>query len=363
MKKLKVGVIFGGQSGEHEVSLMSATSVINVMNKDKYDIIPIGITKDGKWHVFSGDISKIMTSEWEQGALPAFLPPDPSYKCIISREQGKEIRYYLDVIFPVLHGPRGEDGTVQGVFELMNIPYVGCGVTSSALCMDKAVAKKVLRQEGISVVDFEVLYKRDLEGGLDDIVSKLTDSIGFPCFVKPANLGSSVGISKARNAVELSAALIEASLYDSKIIVEKAVDAREIECSVLGNDFPEASLPGEIIPSRDFYDYTAKYFDGDNSKLLLPAPMANEKTEEIRDLAVKAFKALGCCGMARVDFLCCKVTGINYINELNTIPGFTRISMYPKMWEATGLSYKDLVDKLIELALEKHREKNTLKLS
>ncbi|HHY71271.1 MAG TPA: D-alanine--D-alanine ligase [Thermoanaerobacterales bacterium] len=363
MEKMKVGIVFGGQSGEHEVSLMSSVSVMKVMDKIKYDIIPIGITKKGNWKLFLGDISKIEDGSWVEEAVPALLSPDPKHKCIITLIDGKESRYYLDVVFPVLHGPRGEDGTVQSLFEMMNIPYVSCGVTASALCMDKVFAKKILEQNGLPIVDYKVFYKQELLVRMPEILSELEDYLNYPCFVKPANLGSSVGISKARNRDELKSALMLAAQYDTKMLVEKFIDAREIECSVLGNDEPRASLPGEIIPSRDFYDYTAKYLDGDKSELLLPAPVSKKDVTRIQELAVKAFKALDCSGMARVDFLMSKVSGNIYINELNTIPGFTSISMYPKMWEVSGLPYKDLIDELIELAFKRHRKKNELKLA
>lgn len=362
MDKVKVGIIFGGQSGEHEVSLMSAASVINVMDKSKYDIIPIGITKKGHWKLFLGSVSKIIDGSWEHEAEPALLSLDPNHRCIITLREGKETRYYLDVIFPALHGPRGEDGTVQGIFELLNIPYVSCGVTSSALCMDKVFSKMVLKQAGLPIVDYKVYFKEDLVENMPDIIPEIEDSLGYPTFVKPANLGSSVGITKARNRDELRTALMYAAEYDHKVLVERAIDAREIECSVLGNENPRASLPGEIISCHEFYDYAAKYLEGDKSKLLLPAPLAKEDTEKIRALAVEAFKALDCSGMARVDFLMSKVTGKIYINELNTIPGFTKISMYSKMWEATGLLYEDLIDELIKLALSRHEKKNKLKL-
>lgn len=363
MQKIKVGIIFGGQSGEHEVSLMSCVSVIQVMDKIKYDIIPIGITKAGNWKLFLGDISKIENGSWEDEAIPALLSPDPSCKCVITLKDGTESRYYLDVVFPVLHGPRGEDGTVQSLFELMNIPYVSCGVTSSAICMDKVFSKKILEQSGLPIVDYRVFYKRELLARMPEIISEVEEFLGYPCFVKPANLGSSVGISKAGSPSELESAMRLAAQYDTKILVERFIDAREIECAVLGNDEPSASLPGEIIPSRDFYDYTAKYLDGDKSKLLLPAPVSQKDITRIQELAIKAFKALDCSGMARVDFLMSKVSGNIYINELNTIPGFTRISMYPKMWEISGLLYKDLVDKLINLAFERHSQKNELTLA
>lgn len=363
MEKLKLGIVFGGQSGEHAVSLMSATSVIKVLDKSKYDIIPIGITKQGHWKIFLGDVSKIKDGSWESEARPAFIPPDPSLKCIITHDDGRETRYYLDAVFPVLHGPRGEDGTVQGIFELMNIPYVGCGVTSSALCMDKVYSKMILQQSGLPIVDYKVYFKEHLLKDMVDIIAEIEDELGFPCFVKPANLGSSVGISKVCEKDSLEAALVFAAKYDRKILVERAIDAREIECSVLGNEYPKASFPGEIIPSRDFYDYTSKYLDGDKSRLIIPAPLAEEWTEKIREMAINAFKILDCSGMARVDFLLSKVSGNIYINELNTIPGFTNISMYSKMWEATGLLYGELIDELIKLALSRHTKKNELQLS
>jgi len=363
MKKLRIGVVFGGQSGEHEVSLMSATSIIKVMDRSKYDIIPIGITKDGRWHVFLGDVAKIEDGSWESEAHPAFIPPDTGYKCIVTLDNGVETRHYIDVMFPVLHGPRGEDGTVQGLFELMNIPYVSCGVSSSAVCMDKVFTKQILSKAGLPVVNYLVFYKNDLPNKMPQIISDIEAQLGYPCFIKPANLGSSVGISKARNRESLEKALMLAAEYDRKIIVEKSIDAREIECSVLGNEEPKASLPGEIIPSNEFYDYNAKYLDGGKSKLLIPAPLAGEQIRKIQELSIRAFKAMDCAGMARVDFLIDKISGIIYISELNTIPGFTKISMYPKMWEASGLSYKQLIDELIQLAQKRHQQKQSLKLA
>ncbi len=362
MKKLKIGVVFGGQSGEHEVSRVSAASVMRVMDKSKYDILPIGISKEGKWYVFEGDLSKIEDGSWQQEAIPALLPPNTDYKCIITLENGMQTKYNLDVIFPVLHGPRGEDGTIQGIFELMNIPYVGCGVSSSAICMDKVFAKMILRQEGLPVVDYKVYHKKALSLALPDIIAEIESSFGYPCFVKPANMGSSVGISKAHDRSKLETALHTAADYDVKVLVEAFIDAREIECSVLGNENPKASIPGEIIPSNEFYDYTAKYCDGGKSKLLIPAPLTAETVKKIQELAIKAFKTLDCSGMARVDFLLSKVSGTLYINELNTIPGFTSISMYPKMWEASGLTYIQLIDELIELAIKRHQQKQQLKL-
>lgn len=362
MEKIKVGIIFGGESAEHEISLMSASSIIKVIDKEKFNILKIGITKEGKWHLYFGEVENIENGEWIEKSVPAFISPDPGRKFLITLENGIETRYPVDVFFPVLHGPRGEDGTIQSIFELMNVPYVSCGVTSSALCMDKVFTKKILKHEGLPVADFKVYYKKDLPLKLHTIVREVEEALGFPCFVKPANLGSSIGITKAYNSDQLKDALFLAGEYDTKIIVEKFIPAREIEVSVLGNEDPVASLPGEIIPSNEFYDYTAKYFDGGKSKLLIPAPLAKEETEKVMSLAVKAFKALDCSGMARVDFLYSKLDGIFYINELNTIPGFTKISMYPKLWEISGIPYKELIERLIELAFEKHRQKQALKL-
>ncbi|MDK2805986.1 MAG: D-alanine-D-alanine ligase [Thermoanaerobacterium sp.] len=360
MEKLKVAVLFGGQSGEHEVSRVSATSIINNIDRDKYDVYMVGITKKGEWYLYNGDIEKIATGEWEKDAVPALIGPSTKYKgIVVFKENGYEF-YPIDVVFPVLHGPNGEDGTVQGLLELLEMPYVGPNVLSSSLCMDKVFSKRIFLEAGIPTPKFTVVYRKELNDSdnYEVIRKKISKEIGYPCFVKPANMGSSVGITKVHNEGELFDALKFAAKYDRKIIVEEGIDAREIECSVLGNDNPEASVAGEIVPAHEFYDYDAKYFD-EASKLFIPAPIPDVKMEEIRELAIKAYIALDARGMARVDFLMDKNTGKVYLNELNTIPGFTKISMYPKLWEASGKPYSKLIDELIQLALSAHKEKCT----
>ncbi|MDI3534196.1 MAG: D-alanine-D-alanine ligase [Thermosediminibacterales bacterium] len=354
--KLKVGVIFGGKSSEHEVSLMSATSILKVMDKNKYEVIPIGITREGEWYIYKGDFEKILKDEWLPEAKKAYMPSDNGYKGIFTIENGKVEKHELDVVFPVLHGPNGEDGTIQGLFELAGIPYVSCNVLSSSVAMDKVFTKRLLEQAGLPQAHYKVYMKNDITKSLEQTIKDIEQNFEYPCFIKPANLGSSVGITKAHNEKELAEGLKLASKYDRKILVEEFIEGREIECSVLGNDNPKASLPGEIIPCNEFYDYQAKYFDEGKSRLLIPAPLSEEKTEEIKQLAVKAYKALDCQIMARVDVFLQKDTQKVYINELNTIPGFTKISMYPKLWEASGLSYSKLIDELIRLSIERFEE-------
>jgi len=334
-RKIRVGVIFGGRSGEHEVSLVSARSVMGAMDEQKYEIVPIGITKEGRW-IASGDPMKALEAGDTGASRPAALLGDPS------------------------SGPYGEDGTVQGLLELAGIPYVGAGVTGSALGMDKAVFKDVMQAHGLPIVDYVLVKRKEWEADPEGVLDRAEAALGYPVFTKPANLGSSVGISKCRDRAGLVAGLAEAARYDRKLLVEIAVPAaREIEVSVLGNDDPIASLPGEIVPGREFYSYEAKYIDvgDDASQLLIPAPISPEMTEQVRDLAVRAYTAIDCAGMARADFLLSRETGELYINELNTIPGFTAISMYPKLWDASGVPYPELIDRLIELALERYEDK------
>jgi D-alanine-D-alanine ligase len=362
-RKLRVGIIFGGKSGEHEISLLSAQSVMRAMNKDKYDIVPIGITSEGRW-LMSGDPLKALTGGQatmpkllDAGAkpLPRRATADVSRALTLGARRSGESP--LDVIFPVLHGPMGEDGTVQGLFELADIPYVGAGVAASAVGMDKAAMKDVFRARGLPIVPHLIVLRSKWERDPSAVMKEIEDQIGFPCFVKPANLGSSVGVTKVHDYVELDAALAEAASYDRKLVVEWAVPhAREIECSVLGNDGPIASLPGEVKPGREFYDYHAKYFD-EHTQLIVPAPLSEELTAQVRELAIRAFKAIDCAGMARVDFLLAGETDELYLSEINTIPGFTSVSMYPRMWEASGISYAELIDRLIDLALERHADK------
>lgn len=346
MDKQNVAVIFGGKSGEHEVSLMSATNVINAMDKDKYNIYMIGITKEGRWMKYDGPVEKITDGSWESLASTGYDTVDLLFSPILGDKKSP-----IDVIFPVLHGPNGEDGTVQGLFELLSIPYVGCKVLGSALGMDKDYSKRLFKSIGLPIGEYEVVYKYDIKRDLQKVISIIEEKFKYPVFIKPANMGSSVGITKAHNTSELVDALTLASQYDTKIVVEEFINAREIECAVLGNEEPIVSGVGEIIPSHEFYDYVAKYFDGDNSRVLIPAPIDEDKAEEIREYAIAAYKALGCSGLSRADFFLEKTTGKVYINELNTMPGFTRISMYPKLFDYSGLSYSKLIDRLIELAL------------
>lgn len=369
-RKLRVGVIFGGRSGEHEISLASVRSVMDAMDEERYKIIPIGITKEGRW-IASGDPVRALESGDVSASKPAALLGDPSRRDLMKLEEkdrALEVTQLseLDVIFPVLHGPYGEDGTVQGLLELTGLPYVGAGVTASAMAMDKAVFKDVMRAHGMPLVEGLVLKRRDWDLDRRRVMDAVEAKLAYPLFTKPANLGSSVGVSKCHNRAELEAGLAEAAHYDRKMIVEVAVPAaREIEISVLGNDDPIASVPGEIIPSREFYSYEAKYLDdgAQASELLIPAPLSSAMTERVQNLAVRAYKAIDCAGMARVDFLLSRETEALYLNEMNTIPGFTEISMYPKLWEASGIPYSELIDRLIELALERHQDKLRSKVS
>lgn len=331
MSKLRVGVIYGGRSGEHEVSLVSARSVMDALDQEKYEIIPIKIDKDGRWN------GKVIEA-------------DPT------REVG------LDVVFPVLHGPYGEDGTIQGLLELANLPYVGAGVAASSASMDKALMRALFAQVGLPLLPWEVVLGYEWMEDSNLVKARLEASLGYPMFVKPANLGSSVGISKVKSPDELGSAIELALSYDRKLVVEQGMEnAREIECSVLGHNKPQASVLGEIIPAHEFYDYEAKYHNV-QSQLIIPADLNESQTKTIREYACRAFQAVDCSGMGRVDFLV-DADGAIFINEINTIPGFTEISMYPKLWEQSGLSYSELLDRLIELALEKHRERQVLRTS
>ncbi len=373
MRKLRVGVIYGGRSGEHEVSLASAAAVFQNLDPERYEPVAIRIEKDGRWTLpaeppriesAAGVIEASKAAPQPAGRETHLVAhPGGDTLLTVDREAGRATvsGTSLDVVFPVLHGPYGEDGTVQGLLELANVPYVGAGVLASSVGMDKAVMKLVFAASGLPIVDYEVVLKRDWQRDARGALSRVVAKLGFPVFVKPANLGSSVGISKAKHAAELRAAVDLAAEFDRKIVVEAAVpQAREIEVAVLGNDEPEASVPGEIVPSREFYDYEAKYIDA-GSKLLIPAPLPDAQSATVRRLAVEAFKALDCAGMARVDFLLAGDSGILYLNEANTIPGFTTISMYSKMWAASGLAYPQLIERLIALALERHAEKQTLR--
>ncbi len=366
-RKVRVGVVFGGRSGEHEVSLASARSVMAAMDPEKYEVVPIGITKEGRW-IAAGDPMRALTAGDSSLSQPAALLGDPSHRGLMVLEEGEDYPpparlTELDVIFPVLHGPYGEDGTLQGLLELAGIPYVGAGVTGSAVGMDKAIFKDVMQAHGLPIVDHVLIMRQEWDTDPEGVMDRVEAALGYPLFTKPANLGSSVGVSKCHGREGLARGLAEAARYDRKLLVEAAVpEAREIEVSVLGNDDPVASVPGEVVPSREFYSYESKYLDEGEaaSRLLVPAPIPPELAERIQALAVQAYVAIDCAGMARADFLLAGETDELYINELNTIPGFTAISMYPKLWEASGLPYPKLIDRLIELALERHadRERN-----
>src|SRR5580698_2369901 len=387
MPKLRVGVLFGGRSGEHEVSLLSAASVLKAINPKKYEVIPIGITKEGRWvtaidaeRLLFGESStprQLRAGDPETTATAAVLakgesiivPPVPAKNktgsLVPFETHGDPAHQALsvDVIFPVLHGTFGEDGTIQGLFELAGIAYVGSGVLGSASGMDKDVMKRLLAQAGLPIVKHITILRADFESSPRKAVAKIEAALKYPLFVKPANLGSSVGISKAHDRSELGPALELAAKYDRKLIVEQGVGgqsskARELEVGVLGNDAPQASVVGEIIPGKEFYDYEAKYLS-EGSVPVIPAKLTKAETKQIREMAVAAFRACDLSGLARVDFLM-EPDGKRriFLNEVNTLPGFTQISMYPKLWEATGIGYTDLITRLIELALERHAEKN-----
>ncbi len=364
--KVRVGLIFGGRSGEHEVSLMSARSVRSALDPEKYDVVMIGITKSGRW--ITGDLAAALESGKLGEAPLATLLPDPGapdlmeMEVVESQPARLSVVASLDVIVPVLHGPYGEDGTIQGLLELAGIPYVGAGVVGSAVGMDKGIFKAVMQAHDIPVLPWTLALVTEWRVKSEDILDEIEREFSYPVFTKPANLGSSVGICKCANRSELQAGLDEAAQYDRRLIVEQGINARELEVSVLGNDRPIASVVGEIRPRRTFYDYVAKYVS-DDSELIVPAEIDGSLSDEIRNMAVRAFKAIDCAGLARADFLLEKDSDRLFINELNTIPGFTRISMYPKLWEASGLSYSALLDQLIELALERSQEKSRLETS
>ncbi|NIR31615.1 MAG: D-alanine--D-alanine ligase [Gammaproteobacteria bacterium] len=360
-KRPRVGILFGGRSAEHEVSLQSAKNVLDAIDKDKYDVVLIGIDRDGQWYL--NDASRFLLespselkvlAQADQGV--ALVPGEGGAHLVRRDDQGT--LGSVDVVFPVLHGPFGEDGTVQGLLRLADIPFVGAGVTGSAVGMDKDVMKRLLRDAGLPIARFVVAERHRRPPAFDQVVAQL----GLPFFVKPANLGSSVGVSRVADPEAFNRALADAFDYDRKVIIEEYVEGRELECSVLGNEDPVASLPGEIIPRHAFYSYEAKYLDENGAALEIPAKLADDVLREVQRLAVEAFRVLCCEGMARVDFF---LRGEHelIVNEINTIPGFTRISMYPKLWEASGIGYSELIDRLIQLALERHEGEKGLKHS
>ena len=365
-QRLKVGVLFGGRSAEHEVSLRSAAAVVAALDRNKYDVIPIKIERDGSWQLPAASEHAFLEGVAGKERQSTGLLADPTASRLLVRfgSQAPESQPgwgtrpelgRLDVVFPVLHGPYGEDGTVQGFLEMTGIPYVGAGVVASAVAMDKALMKALFRERGLPVLPCRVVLRHEWEGSEGQVVSDVEEALTYPVFVKPANMGSSVGVTKVDTREDLAPALKEAFRYDRKALVEQGVDAREIEVSVLGNDEPQASLPGEIVPAGDFYDYQAKYVD--DSELLIPAPLDARTTQRAQELAVEAFRAVDASGMGRVDLFLLRSNESLMVNEINTIPGFTSISMYPKLWEASGLRMSKLVDRLIELALERARKK------
>lgn len=350
MSSKNVLILFGGESTEHEVSCVSAKSVASQLDKEKYKLTLVGITKTGRWLLFEGPPEKMTDGSWEEGASAVSFSLDGEKKGLLTKDGFLPI----DVVFPVLHGHYGEDGTVQGLLELCHLPYVGTGVFTSAACMDKAVCKILLDAAGIAQADWLLVTKRDLKDK-EKVLSEITEKFDFPVFIKPAGTGSSVGISKAHDIEELWEGLLKAGEYDRKILVEEFIDGHEVECSVIGNEEISASVVGEIIPANEFYDYEAKY-QNEASKLLIPAPLPKETADEIRETAIRAFRAVDGEGLSRIDFFVEKKTGKIILNEINTMPGFTDISMYPKLWGAEGVTYPALLDRLIELALHRGQE-------
>ncbi len=362
-KKINVGVVFGGRSAEHEVSLMSAKSLVNAMNKDKYNVHLIGITHQGQW-LYADSSTNALEHKTvdEQTLLPTRIDFSNATSLLVNNAESgnNEILANLDVIFPVLHGPYGEDGTIQGLFELSNVAYVGCGVAASAIAMDKAMAKNAFKAAGLLQMDYQVYKLSQFNNDQHAVLQQITDTFDFPVFVKPANMGSSIGISKAHDNNELLIAINDAFKYDNKIIIEaSAENCAEVECAILGLDNPKASQVGEIHAGKEFYDYETKYFDG-KSSTVIPANLPQSIMSKVQQAAIKAFEAIDGSGLSRVDFFVNRTTHDIYINEVNTMPGFTPISMYSKLWQASGIEYRELVDQLIDLAFEKHQQKARL---
>lgn len=354
MEKMRVAVIFGGVSSEHEISCISASAIADNLDPDRYEVYKIGVTARGRWLLYPGSTEEMCNDAWHENPdnVPAILSPDRTTRGLVTCIDGSFEVIKIDLAFPVLHGRNGEDGTIQGLLELAGIPYVGCGVLASAACMDKAFAGQIFEAAGIPHTPWLAADRRDV-GNFDQLLFRLSEKLSFPLFVKPAVGGSSIGVTKVKTPEELKAAVQLASAHDQKIIFEQAVVGREVECAVLGNYGPEATLPGEVVSCNEIYDYEAKYKSGDESKLYLPAPLHEEKLKEVRAMALRAYKAMGCEGLSRIDFFVEEGTGRVLLNEINTMPGFTTISMFPKLWEMSGLSFPDLCDRLVELALER----------
>lgn len=352
---MRLGVFFGGRSSEHQVSLMSATSVIGAIDKDKYQVIMFGITREGRWLLYDGLVEHLEDGSWQAEAEAALAADPQKYSVTIMGTGDSSLKQRIDFALPVLHGPYGEDGTIQGLFEMIGIPYGGSDVIGSALAMDKIAAKQVFSVMDIRQVPYVWVEAEDLPQREEWMKHKIYKRLKFPVFVKPANMGSSVGLSKVNSDEELDAAIQLACRYDRRIIIEQGIECRELETAVLGNHVAEVGAVGEIIPSHDFYDYEAKYFDDGKSKLCIPAQLTDEQQREIRHIAAKAYKALDCRGYARVDFLMDKNTGEIYLNEINTIPGFTKYSMFPLLWAEAGVPYPELIERIIQLGMERHR--------
>ena len=366
-KKIRVGLIFGGKSGEHEVSFCSASSIIKAIDKDKYTVVPIGITKKGRW-ISPQDSELALQSGRIEGKNTVILLNDPSGKALVRIDNNQRLDKgsaleRLDLVFSVLHGPHGEDGTVQGLLELADIPYVGAGVVASAISMDKDLMKIIFKQRDLPVLKWMTIKRKEWQKDKEKILSLVQDDFEYPLFVKPTNLGSSVGITKVHKKEELDKAIDLASSYDRKILIEEGLEeAREIECSVLGNDEPQVSVVGEVKPAGEFYDYDSKYIDKE-TQLIVPADLPDGVSRKVQEIALRAFKAVDAAGMARVDFFVSKKENKIYLSEINTIPGFTSVSMYPRLWEASGIPYSELIDRLIQLALERHQDKKQNKIS
>jgi D-alanine-D-alanine ligase len=368
-KKLRIGVIFGGRSGEHEVSVRSAGSVIEAIDKSKYEVVPVAITKEGKWlapgeatHLLPESTRSLLQTEIVKNTGDVAILGDPSHQGLVSLDINGRPRSAqpLDVVFPILHGPCGEDGTIQGLLEMANVPYVGCGVLASSCGMDKVAMKSLFREAGLPICDYLYFLRSEFEREPEKVLRRIVRHIGFPAFVKPANLGSSVGVSRANDKASLTRAIELASRYDRKVIVEELVDAREIECAVVGNDDPQASLPGEYVMHDEaarFLDYTEKYSSTGHVEFVVPARISKAKARKIQTMAIEAFKSIDGSGLSRVDFFLRRDNGKLLVNEINTLPGLTDVSGFPKMWEASGISFPGLIDQLIELAIERHRER------
>ena len=359
--KTRVAVVFGGRSGEHEVSIVSAKNIIEAIDRDKYEVIPIGITKEGKWLSGEHAIEAFQSGDYS-GLTEVTLNTTSGSNELIHLSRGTYEKLHVDIFFPALHGPFGEDGTIQGLFEMANVPYTGCGVLSSSVGMDKLITKAIWEQAGLPIIPYIGINKKAWDLNPNEVIRKIENELDYPIFVKPANMGSSVGISKVKNRENLGEAINLASQFDHRILVEKGLEVRELECAVLGNEEPHIAHVGEVLVGGEFYDYNDKYIDG-KSSTQVPADIPQSLERKVQDMALKAYKVLDCSGLARVDVFYDKKTHNLYLNEINTMPGFTAISMYPKMWQESGIPYAELIDKIIKLGFEKHAQKNEKKVS